>query len=142
MPDQLNSEPPENNDPDATTVFPDGWPNDCPPQDAVDANCVVFRIVDRSPPIARDFVSHFESGKLPKAPECMRRGLSVFEELGDAMHQKRLLPKLGRFIAQGTLREKHGKTKLTPGKQPTHTTWWPYRDVDRPSLFSIVAEEG
>jgi hypothetical protein len=27
------------------------------------------------------------------------------------------------------------------GKQPTHTTWWPYEGVDRASLFSIVPEE-
>jgi hypothetical protein len=55
---------------------------------------------------------------------------------------RRLLPKLGRLIATGTLEADHGKTKLTTGRQPTHTTWWPDRDVDRASLFTIAAEEG
>ncbi len=126
----------------STHVFSDGWPDGCPPGDALDAAGVIFRIVDNSPPTAADFVTHFESGRLPKAPVCLRCGLSVFEEFGDAVHQRRLLPKLGRLIAQGTLSAEHGKTKLTTGKQPTHTTWWSYRDVDRASLFTIAAEEG
>jgi hypothetical protein len=121
--------------------FPEDW-YDCPPADAVDATGVVFRIVDHEPPRAADFVTHFEAGKLPKADPCLRRGLSVFRELGDAVHQRRLLPKLGRLVAQGVLRAEHGKTKLTTGRQPTHTTWWSYAAVDRASLFSIVAEEG
>lgn len=128
--------------PTSMLAFPANWPKGCPPDDAIDADGVVFRIVDNSPPIAADFVSHFESGRMPKAPECLRCGLSVFQELGDAIHQRRLLPKLGRFIARGTLGVAHGKTKLTSGNQPTHTTWWPYRDVDRESLFTIAAEEG
>jgi len=123
-------------------TFPEGWPNNCPPADAVDASGVVFRIVNNEPPMAADFVSHFESGKLLKAPDCLRRGLSVFRELGDAVHQRRLFPRLGRLIARGTLLAEHGKTRLTTGKQPTHTTWWSYKDVDRASPFSIVQEEG
>jgi hypothetical protein len=122
--------------------FPVDWPDGCPPDDAVDAGGVFFRIVKSCPPVAADFVSHFESGRMPKAPVCLRCGLSVFEELRDAIHQQRLLPNLGRLIAQGTLSADHGKTKLTTGKQPTHTTWWPYRGVDRSSLFTIAAEEG
>lgn len=122
--------------------FPPDWPDGCPPGDALDANGVVFRVVKGESPIAADFASHFESGRMPDAPKCLRCGLSVFQALGDAIHQRQLLPKLGRFIAQGTLDVEHGKIKLTPTRQPTHATWWPYRDVDRASLFLIVREEG
>lgn len=122
--------------------FPNEWPEGCPPGDALDASGVIFRIVNNNPPVSADFVTHFESGKLPKAPECLRCGLSVFQEIRDAIHQRQLLPKLGRLIAQGMLSAEHGKTKLTTGKQPTHTTWWPYRDTDRASIFSIAPEEG
>ena len=52
------------------------------------------------------------------------------------------MPKLGNLIAKGTLSPEHGKSKLTSGRLPTHTTWWPYRDVKRASLFSVVSEEG
>jgi len=122
--------------------FPSDWPNGCPPDDAVDAAGEVFRAVKHEPPGDEDFASHHETGKLPKAPACLRCGLSVFREIRDAVHQRQLIPKLGSLIAQATLQADHGKTKLTKGKQPTHTTWWPYEGVNRASLFSVVTEEG
>ena len=80
---------------------------------------------------------------MPKAPACLRCGLSVFQELKDVVHQRQLFPKLGRLIAQGILQAEHGKMRLdAPGTQPTHTTWWVYRDVNRASLFTIVMEAG
>ena len=132
----------EMTEPKPTQAFPAGWPPGCPPDDAVDAGGVAFRIVNNDPPAAGDFVTHWESGRMRQAPECLRCGLSVFLEMGDALHQRRLLPKLGRLTARGTLGADHGKTKLTTGRQPTHTTWWPYRDVDCASLFTIAREEG
>lgn len=121
--------------------FPDSWPRDCPPQDAVNADGKVFRIVKNDPPTATDVASHWELGKLPKAPACLRCGLSVFRELRDAVHQRRLFPKLGRLVATGVLKPEHGKTKLTTGQQPTHTTWWAYEEVMRETLFAVVGEE-
>jgi hypothetical protein len=108
----------------------------------VDAAGIVFRVVKNDPPHDKDLESHFESGRLPKAPPCLRCGLSVFRELRDAAHQRHLLPKLGRWIAQATLHADHGRTKPTPTKIPTHTTWWAYDGVHRASLFVIVREEG
>lgn len=40
-----------------------------------------------------------------------------------------LLPKLGQWIAQATLTGNHGKTMLTAGQQPTHTTFWTYEGL-------------
>lgn len=125
-----------------TRTFPSTWPANCPPRDAVDADGDVFRIVDHDPPATGDFASHMETGKLPKAPACLRCGLSVFRELRDAVHQRTLFPRLGRWIAKGTLAMDHGRTKLTTGKLPTHTTWWACEGVDRAALFTVVREEG
>ena len=122
--------------------FPTQWPDDCPPPDAVDADGEVFRLAKNDPPTPEDFVTHFESGRLPKAPACLRGGLSVFRELGDAIHLRSLFPKLGKKVARGTLHPSHGKAKLTPSRQPTHTTWWPYEQVDRCKPFAIVKEGG
>ena len=122
--------------------FPDTWPANCPPADADDAQGDVFRLVKHNPPLADDTASHMETGKLPTAPACLRCGLSVFREMRDAVHQRQLLPKLGRFIAQAELVAEHGKTELTKGTQPTHTTWWAYEGVNRHRLFSVVQEEG
>lgn len=122
-------------------TFPSDWPADCPPADADDASGVVFRLVKGDPPTAGDFVTHFESGRLPNAPACLRCGLSVFRELQDAVHLRRLFPRLGSMIAQGTLQSSHGKTKLTSGQQPTHTTWWAYKHIDRCQPFAVCKEE-
>jgi len=123
-------------------LFPDDWPKDCPPNDAEVASSEVFRIVAKDPPDITDLASHWERGRLPNAPACLRCGLSVFREIRDAVHQRLLLPKLGKLIAQATLEAEHGETKITQGKQPTHTTWWVYKDVNRASLFSVIKEEG
>jgi len=125
-----------------TLHFPTEWLTDCPPHDAVDAAGEVFRIVKHEPPKEEDLASHHETGRLPKAPACLRCGLSVFREIREAVHQRQLIPKLGSLIAQAQLQAEHGKTKLTEGKQPTHTTWWAYEGINRASLFSVVREEG
>ena len=122
--------------------FPTDWPSDSPPADAADAAGAVFRIVKSEPPTVKDLETDHETGKLPKAPACLRCGLSVFREIRDAEHQRRLIPKLGNLIAHAELQAGDGKTKRTDGKQPTHTTWWSYQNIHRASLFSIFKEEG
>ena len=121
-------------------LFPDDWPADCPSEDTPVANLTVFRIVKHRPPTATDLLSHHETGRLPKADPCLRCGLSVFIIAEDAAHQRKLMPRLGEFIARGTLTAEHGKARLTPGQQPSHTTWWPYIGVDRASLFAVIQE--
>lgn len=120
--------------------FPDDWPNDCPPPEADDALEEVLRIVKDNPPSPDDMMSHHEAGRLLKAPACLRCGLSVFRLIDDAINQQRLLPRLGRRIARARLDATHGKTCVTPGQQPTHTTWWPSVGVDRAALFVVVQE--
>ncbi len=121
--------------------FPEDWPTDCPPPDAEEASGDVYRIVRDDPPASADFATHWETGRLPKAPPCLRLGLSVFRDVREARHQRCLFPKLGSMIARASLTSDHGLTKLTHGSQPTHTTWWAYEGVHRASLFAVVEEE-
>jgi hypothetical protein len=121
--------------------FSEQWPPNCPPNDAIDASGIVYRLVNHDPPQSDDFQTHFETGKLPKGPPCMRCGLSVFRTLHDAVHLRKLFSRLGKWIAMATLSTLQRKTKLTSGSQPTHTTWWVYDGVERASLFSVVEEE-
>ncbi len=103
-----------------------------------DANGEVYRIVKNNPVQWTDMQSHYELGRLPKADACLRCGLSVFQLLEDAIHQQQLMPRLGSYIAKGQLSLSHGKAVLTPGQQPTHTTWWPYEQVERELLFEVL----
>lgn len=104
--------------------FPKNWPADCPPLDAKDAEGTVYRIAKSNPPLAAELATHHEMGRAVGAPACLRCGLSVFRDFADAVHSRRLFPKLGGFIASANLRPEHGKTKITVGRFPTHTTWW------------------
>ncbi len=124
-----------------TMIFPKTWAANCPPTDAIDADGLVFRVVNNNPPVAGDFATHFETGRLPQAPACLRCGLSVFRDHRDAVHLRKLFPKIGGLVAVGDLKPLHGKTKLTSGQQPTHTTWWVYENVDRCQPFSVIPED-
>lgn len=123
-------------------TFPPDWPPNCPPHDADGAAGSAYRIVRHNPPADADLATPHETGRLLNRPPCLRCGLSVFREFRDAVHQRTLFPKLGSLIAKATLEASHGKTALTKGQQPTHTTWWVYEGVNRASLFSVIAEEG
>jgi len=116
-------------------VFSNTFPPGCPPEDAEDAAGIVYRIVKMNPPESDAFKTHAELGKMPHACPCLRHGLSTLRSYEDACHQRDLFPRLGKLIFAGELQPEHGKTKLTPAKLPTHTTWWVYEEVDRASLF-------
>lgn len=118
--------------------FPETWPQGCPSNDTPPAEVEIFRIVRHDPVLPTDFQSHLETGRLPQADPCLRCGLSVFRLIEDAWNQQKLLPNLGKRIARANLNPEHGKACLTKGQQPTHTTWWPYRDVNRAELFTVV----
>ena len=120
--------------------FPIDWPNECPPNDAVPAEGTVYRLVKNNPCEQNDFRSHRELGKLPNADPCLRCGLSVFRDIADAKHQHCAYPKLGNFIARANVNATHGRTKLTQGQQPSHTTWWPHEDIERHTLFTHLEE--
>ncbi len=120
--------------------FPADWPPCCPPPDAVLAHGTVYRVVKNKPPTSLDFRSLFEEGRRlrPGGDECMFRGLSVFRTITDAHHQREAFPRMGAYVAHLGLSEQHGKMKLTNGQQPSHTTWWSVKDMDRVSVVTGV----
>lgn len=121
--------------------FPKNWPPDCPPTEAQDAQGVYFRVANNNPPGADEFKSYAELGLAQKADPCKRVGLSLLRKLDDAIHQTKLFPKHGNLIFSGDLNSCHGKTLLTKGTLPTHTTWWPYEGIDRAALFTFACAQ-
>lgn len=96
----------------------------------------MFRLVRSDALRPEDFRTHAKLGRLPAAPPCLRHGLSLFRDRLDAEHQRRLFPGLGRFLARGLLQPGDGRTQLTRGQRPSHTTWWPFPSVDRLRPFA------
>ena len=123
------------------TAFPTYFPEQCPPADVEPASGVVYRLVKNAPVTEEDFKTHHETSRCKKADPCMRMGLSVLRELKDAVHQRKVLPVLGKYISKASLKSHHGLTKLTGGQRPSHTTWWPYVDVQRAEPFELVEAE-
>jgi hypothetical protein len=126
-------------------VFPPDFPEGCPPSDAELADGEVFRLVVHNPVNETDFLSYAELGRCPDRDQCLRCGLSVFRTKEDSRrqsaHLRDMFPRknFGNFIAKATLEHKHGKTKLTSGTQPTHTTWWScHEPSERAGLFAVV----
>jgi hypothetical protein len=117
--------------------FIPGIPADCPPDDAVPATDPVYRIVKTDPPTAADFLTPHETGRLKNRPPCLRCALSVYLTLQDAVAMRDYLPVLGNFIAVGEIADL-GVAKLTEGMAPSHTTWWPFAEVDRHTPFKVV----
>lgn len=115
---------------------------DCPPADAEPAYGRVYRCAKSGTLKASDMLTHEEKGRMPEADPCLRRALSVFRSQSDAEHQMRLFRGWRqKFIHVAVLDEQHGKTKLTSGRQPSHTSWWPATALsveDRAGLFSLI----
>lgn len=128
------------NSPDAAEPgFPSDWPSDCPPQDAAAPSGEHVRIVRGAVATADDFRSHRELGKLPKAPPCLRAGLSMFRAVEEAERMALLFPVLGAFVARGELDAQYGRSMLTTGREPSHTTVWPFMQTDRVAPFVSVS---
>ena len=125
-------------------AFPDSWPPDCrPPADSFPPAGEFYRLVRTNPPTEADFLSFVELGKVLRGVvpcPCMPFGLSVYRDRLDAAHTSLLFPKLGRFLAVGLLDSTCGAVKPTPGREPTHTTWWPPDGFDRVTPFTRTEE--
>jgi hypothetical protein len=120
------------------STLPQDCLDDCPPVDAEIADGTVFRIVRGTELQSGDFVTAEEAGKWLRNDSCQRKGLSVFRNKDEAGVHADNFQRLGRFIAIGTLVADHGWTKLTAGRQPSHTTWWPTAEMDRRTPFGSV----
>lgn len=121
----------------APLTFPKGWPAECPPVDAADAEGDIYRVVKSTPPTDGDFLSQAQLNQAVGADECRRCGLSVLRTLRDAEHCRDLNPHLGGFIALAAARPEHGKLKQTGGKK-FHHTFWAYHSAQLVALFRGV----
>src|SRR5207245_519460 len=111
------------------------------PADAVAANVTVYRTVRTNPPTSGDFTTYHELGKQVRPGfECRSASVSVFLNVNDARHHRDVLgwKENARLIAAGRLTADHGVMKQTPGRFPSHVSWWPYVGVDRSAAFQVV----
>lgn len=131
-------------------AFPHFYPDGVPPDDAVDANGIAYRIVREIPPKSMDFRStyedHLEQGKRADYGDSlwMACGTSLFKELEDSQKARmRYKPFRQRKIAFGPLASTLGKMKDTPAiDKPSHVTAWFYLDAKPHEHIKEDAEKG
>lgn len=131
--------------------FDPGYPANCPPPEAEDANGTVYRLVHQQPPDPTDFRTHAELKLAPRADPCERCGLSVYARETDAVAKYLEVvgrfgkegTKIGRLVAQLVLNPSHGRILATPNQRThdSHHTWWPYSGSDRLSCFDQIVED-
>lgn len=132
-------------------VFPNYFPENCPPDDAKPAGGTFFRLVRSDHPGEDEFRTHHELGWRGGAEPCQRCGLSVHAEQKDAVALFRFFAqkhgrhgtRMGNLVARLKLEPSHGKVKPTPrpSRPDSHHTWWPFRDTNRASSFVDIVED-
>jgi hypothetical protein len=125
--------------------WPAHFPNNCPPDDAVEPNHRVYRFVGNNPPTQLDFLSHKErfSSRNFGEKECEACGLSVYTDLDDAKLARRNVPGMAKkMLAQCDLRSDDGRIKPTPSiSGQSHHTWWKAPTFVAENQFSIVTND-
>jgi hypothetical protein len=115
--------------------FPADWPENCPPEDAVDANIEVFGCSKEFPPGKKDFKTAYEKNYKPDADPCLRRGLSVSITYEDAKKICEMFPRINKHIVSAQLTPGDGKIKKTKGPVPSHHTFWKYGNLSFLEIF-------
>lgn len=128
---------------DAVAIWPDHFPEQCPPLAARRDNIQVFRLVNQTPPTAEDFLptdKEWPHRSFPKEALCAACGVSVFRNVEDVIKKMARYPALRhKKIARGQIKESDGLVLET--FQPSHMTWW--LQTSTPHLsFSEYDEHG
>lgn len=125
-------------------VYPDIFPNGCPPGDAKTMELEVYRLVESNQIGEKDFKSFIEEGRDHRNPKhpFVEYGLSVnpdCEELIKHWRSVGALKKKYKNIASGITYKDTGVVKFTPSRvQKNHHTWWLFKNALPENYFKIV----
>ena len=108
--------------------WPEFFPPDVPPKEAIPASGSAFRLVKNLPPSESDFMSTIEESPdrtFDNDMIGMCYGTSFFRKLECIKaKQKRYKSFRNRSIVVGTLTSKHGVQLSTPSQGNSHLTVW------------------
>lgn len=121
-------------------------PDDCPPEDAISTNGLVYRLADKINFDEHDFLSYRElypSRQWEGVSECVAGGISIYTNIEGVHRLKRRVKTMKhKPILKGFLTPTHGKMKHTPSEtHPSHHTWWIPEDETPWDVFKVVQDE-
>lgn len=123
--------------------FDDGIPCSCPPAEAEDPPCVIFRALNKDQVEDDDLKSWVKLGVPSAKPtNCKHWGLSVWMCVEAVEHARDVVPSMkDRYIAKAELQVGDGKVMATPSRpQPLHCTFWYNTLVDLKPRFAEILE--
>ncbi|MFY9227421.1 MAG: hypothetical protein WAQ98_32415 [Blastocatellia bacterium] len=121
--------------------WPSFFPTGCPTPETPLANESVYRVIEGSIPTNEDFISFQEQNpqKCYHPRECDACGISVYTILEDVVKLQRRVPKFkNKRIAIGKLTPEMGMLKPTPGKEPSHHSWWIPLGIQPLNIFVLI----
>jgi hypothetical protein len=123
--------------------WPEHYPKQCPPENAYLYNGVLFRFINKSNPVARDFKSYYEITPEKEWGDqaCQARGLSVVKSLTGVSEMRNAIPALRRKkVSSATISHIHGLLADTPSSSSKrHCTWWmPSSLINPENLFQTA----
>jgi hypothetical protein len=107
-------------------------PEQCPPENAIDPNGMVFYRLCESAPIENDFKSQkaiCPTGVYKNVSECIARSLSVWDDIDKCLNILKLPRHKGKSAMILELKSHDGLVLQT--FKPNHYSWW------RTQLFGI-----
>ncbi len=127
--------------------WPDYYPEDCPPKDAITSSLTVYRLVKRDPAETGDFIPlYIEKPEnfvnKPASEVCQGCGISVLKDIQDVINLQNISGKMRRkHIAEGHINQMLGMTKHTPSRRyRSHHTWWVPNGIKPRSVFKVISE--
>lgn len=116
------------------TQWPDGFPAQCPPEDAMASTETFYRLVRSDPALEQDFWSYqqllaagLERPRLRTPDPCIAAGVSVFATVEGVSNVRKAFGALRSMrVASGSL-SGSGVVKET-GRDGHHTWWRPVAD--------------
>ena len=126
-------------------IYPDYFPEGCPPDDAAVSERELFRFCRENVPMESDFVSYYLQNSEKYAGIILAYGLSVLPSRDECRKAYRKFPFIRKYrsIAVGKTNENRGSWKITPGKiSPEHITWWVCENVKPIDFFEFDSKNG
>ncbi len=121
-------------------MWPDYFPNQCPPVDARKDWLAVFRLVSQNPPAQGDFLPTIKESPHRQFTDenlCIACGVSVFKNIDDILKKReKYKPLREKKVASGIILPDDGLVKETGGQ--SHLTWWLQTEEPHTSFREVL----
>lgn len=121
-------------------MWPDYFPEQCPPVDARKDELAVFRLVSNNPPTSGDFLPTIKESPphrdFSDEVLCIACGVSVFKNIDDIVKKRTRYKALrDKKVARGIIMPNDGLVKETFGL--SHVTWWLQTEEPHATFFEV-----